>query len=342
MTLVDFFSDLGLFTAKAAILLACFIAVVIVIALAAGKAQLKSDLEVKDLNEKYDQLKANLQDFLFSKQEAKIEAKEEKKREKAKKKLPDQPKPRLFVLNFKGDTKASQVENLREEISALVTVAKKEDEVLVKVESPGGVVHGYGLAAAQLLRLRNAGIRYTVSVDQVAASGGYLMACTAHKIICSPFGIVGSIGVVAQVPNFHRILKKNDVDFKEYTAGDFKRTVSVLGEITEKGEKKFIEQLEETHVLFKTFVSQFRPQLDLAKVATGEYWFGQQAKELLLVDELLTSDEFILQHLPSHRVVEVEKKEKKKLGDRISDMVGKSAQKVISRLLTEIAYKDKI
>ncbi len=341
MTFVDFFSQIGLFAAKSFIILLTFAGIVIVIALAAAKSQFKSDLEIKDLNEKYEHLKTTLKEFLFSKHELKADAKVEKKKEKEKKKT-EASRPRLFVLNFKGDTKANQVENLREEISSLISIAKPTDEVLIKVESPGGVVHGYGLAAAQLIRLRTAGLRYTVSVDQVAASGGYMMACTAHKIISSPFAIVGSIGVVAQVPNFHRILKRNDVDYKEYTAGDYKRTVSILGEITEKGEKKFLEQLEETHVLFKGFVSQYRPQLDLTKVATGEYWFGQQALTLNLVDELQTSDEYILNHLSTHRVIELEKKEKKKIGDRISDMVGKAFQSVLTKVLTELAYRDKI
>lgn len=342
MTFVDFISHLGLFTSKAFVIFFTLAGLILVIALVASKSQMKPDLEFKDLNEKFDELKHQLQNFLLSKQELKELAKAEKKKQKEKKKSETSSPPRLFVLQFKGDTKASQVEHLREEISAVLSISRPNDQVLVKVESPGGVVHGYGLAAAQLLRLRKAGLSYTVSVDQVAASGGYMMACTANKIISSPFGIVGSIGVVAQVPNFHKLLKKNDVEYREYTAGDYKRTVSVLGEITEKGEKKFLEQLEDTHVLFKSFVSEYRPQLDLSKVATGEYWFGKQAKELGLVDELLTSDEFIIQHLPTHRVIEIEKKEKKKIGDRISDIIGKAFETLSSRLLTHFAYRDKL
>ncbi len=341
MTIIDFFSQLGLFASKAFIVFFVLAGLVLVVTLAATKSQFKLELEFKDLNEKYEDLKHQLQNFLLSKAELKEVAKAEKKKLKEKKKTQTSP-PRLFVLQFKGDTKASQVEQLREEISAILSTSRPLDEVLVKVESPGGVVHGYGLAAAQLLRLRNAGLKYTVSVDQVAASGGYLMACTAHKIICSPFGIVGSIGVVAQVPNFHKLLKKNDVEYREYTAGDYKRTVSVLGEITEKGEKKFLEQLEDTHGLFKSFVGEFRPQMDLSKVATGEYWFGKQAKDLGLVDELLTSDEFILNHLSSHRVIEIEKKEKKKIGDRISDILGQSLETLCSKALTFLAYRDKL
>lgn len=341
MTLVDFFSDLGLFAGKTFVLVLGLGAVVLIIALAASKSQLKAELELKDLNEKYDHLKSILKSFLLTKGELKKELKEEKKKEKLKAKNPVSL-PRLYVVNFKGDTKASQVENLREEISAILSVALKTDQVLVKVESPGGVVHGYGLAASQLIRLRKAEIPYVVSIDQVAASGGYMMACTANRIISAPFGIVGSIGVVAQVPNFNRILKKNDVDFKEYTAGEFKRTISVFGEITEKGEQKFLEQLEATHLLFKSFVSEFRPQLDLSKVATGEYWFGKQAKELNLVDDLQTSDEFIMSHLESHQVIEIERKERKKIGDRLSDMVGKAMTRAMNKLMTELAYKDKL
>ncbi|MGK3627588.1 protease SohB, partial [Acinetobacter sp. A11] len=149
---------------------------------------------------------------------------------------------KIFVLDFKGDIQASAVENLREEITLILATAKAgRDRIVVRLESPGGMVHGYGLAAAQLVRLRDAGFHLTICVDKVAASGGYMMACIANEIIAAPFAIVGSIGVVAQVPNFNRLLKEHNVDFELYTAGQYKRTVTMFGENTPEGKAKFEE-----------------------------------------------------------------------------------------------------
>ena len=240
------------------------------------------------------------------------------------------------MIDFlRGDIKASESENLREEISTLLGVATSKDEVVVRIESPGGLVHSYGFAAAQLIRLRDANIPLTVCVDQVAASGGYLMACTANKILAAPFALVGSIGVVAQVPNFNRLLKKHDVDYKEYTAGDFKRTVSIFGEITEKGEAKFKEQLELTHVLFKSFVAKYRPLMDISKVATGEFWYGENALGLGLVDEISTSDAYLLMKSKQHQVVKLSFEQKPTLSDKISDILSKTATLTLNKILAE-------
>ncbi|MBC7458087.1 MAG: protease SohB, partial [Bdellovibrionaceae bacterium] len=221
----------------------------------------------------------------------------------------------------------------REEVTNLLLIAKVEEEVIINVESPGGIVHGYGLAAAQILRLRDFGLNVTICIDKVAASGGYMMACTAHKIISAPFAIVGSIGVVAQLPNFNRALKKHDIDYKEYTAGDFKRTVSLFGEITEKGEKKFIEQLEATHVLFKNFVGKYRPQLNIDQVATGEYWFGEDAIKLKLVDQIGTSDDYILNKTKTHIVVKMTIEKKASFSEKISDVLSKAVSLTIEKTI---------
>jgi len=250
--------------------------------------------------------------------------KEERKAQEGK---PIGHEKKIFVVDFDGDVKASAVENLREEITAVLTIATPEDEVVVRVESPGGVVHGYGLAASQLMRVRNKNIPLTVCVDKVAASGGYMMAVTANKILCAPFAIVGSIGVVAQIPNLHRVLKKHDVDYKEYTAGEYKRTVSLLGEITEKGEEKFKQQLEETHGLFKGFVSKFRPQLNLAEVATGEYWYGETAITKGLVDEIKTSDDYLMTLAEKHQVIKVKFEQKASISDKLTGILGKAIRK---------------
>jgi serine protease SohB len=231
---------------------------------------------------------------MLSKKEFKAKLKALKKEHKAEAQGKAPPRRKLFVLNFHGDIRATEVAELREEITAVLTVATPEDEVLLRLESPGGIVHSYGLAASQLLRLRENKISLTVAVDKVAASGGYLMACVADRIIAAPFAVVGSVGVVSQLPNFNRLLRKNDIDFEQFTAGEYKRTVTLFGEITDKGREKFQQEIEEVHDLFKDFVRKHRSKMDIDKVATGEHWYGAQAVALNLIDELRTSDDYLL------------------------------------------------
>ncbi len=318
---MEFLSELGLFGGKVAILVVGLGAVLILFfALLAKARQTKPMMSVENMNERFDRMERALKESVLDAKALKSEKKAAKKKAKAEKKNPTADKRRIYVLQFDGDIRAAHVENLREEITSVLTVGRKGvDEVVVKVESPGGMAHAYGLAAAQLLRVRDAGLHLTVSVDKVAASGGYMMACTADKIISAPFAIIGSIGVVAQVPNFHRLLKKHDVDFEEITAGEFKRTVSLFGEITEKGRKKFLEQLEDTHHLFKAFVKSNRPQLDLDQVATGEYWFGKRALDFKLVDEIISSDDYLFRRREEAEIFKVEVAIRKKWAEKLAE-----------------------
>lgn len=309
-----FIYEYGLFLAKAATLV---LAVAIIIALIAGVAlkqrPRKGQLEIHDLNEAYLQQQELLQHYLLPK---KAFRKWQKNAQKSYDQLTEQPK-RLFVVEFNGSIDAHEAEALREEVSAILAVATTEDEVLLKLESGGGVVHGYGLAASQLDRLKQQQIPLTVAVDKVAASGGYMMACVADKILAAPFAIIGSIGVIAQLPNFNRLLKKHDVDFEQFTAGEFKRTVTLFGENTDKGRQKFQQELEETHQLFKAFVARHRPALTLDKVATGEHWFGYQALELGLIDEISTSDSYLCQACQRRQVLQVKYSQKKRLSEKL-------------------------
>ena len=225
--------------------------------------------------------------------EKKLAAKQNKKNNKDKNSSPAKDN-KVYLLEFTGDVKATAISQLRQSITAILSVASKGDEVVVKLESPGGFVHSYGLAASQLVRIKNAGLTLTVCVDKVAASGGYMMACVANKIIAAPFAVVGSIGVVAQIPNFHKLLKKNDVDVEVLTAGDYKRTLTMFGENTDKDREKFIDKLENTHGLFKNFIKQNRASLDVDSVADGDVWYGTDALEKNLVDAIQTSDEYLL------------------------------------------------
>lgn len=327
--------EILIFAAKILIVVLGISSVLVVIAFLAAKAQQKPELEIENLNQRFKNFSQFIKLSSLSDKELKADAKKIKQEEKEES-LTEKSKPRLFVLDFKGDVKAQAVDHLKEEVSAVLSAFTEKDKVLVRLESPGGMVMGYGLGASQLHRLREKQIPLTVSVDKVAASGGYMMACVANTILCAPFGAVGSIGVVAQVPNFNKLLKKHDVDYKEYTAGEFKRTVSIFGEITPKGEEKFLEQLEDTHKLFKNFVGKFRPQLDLAKVATGEYWYGDQAISLQLVDRICTSDDYIMEHLGSHQILKISFKQKQKLSEKISEVLGQAFQKAGSSLFSEL------
>jgi serine protease SohB len=300
---LEFLIEYGLFLAKSVTIL---VAILVVIAVIVGASQRHREseaghIEVRNLNESLEAITHNLKSVVQNVELRKKEAKDEKKKAKAKQKdLKKEVKeghenrPRLFVLDFKGDVQASEVTGLREEITAILSIAEEADEVMVRLESPGGVVHGYGLAASQLQRVRNKSIPLTIAVDKVAASGGYMMACIANKIIAAPFALLGSIGVVAQIPNFHRLLQKNEIDVEVLTAGEYKRTLTLFGENTEKDREKFVSELEDVHRLFKEFVSSNRPVVNIDEVATGEAWFGIRALERDLVDELKTSDEYII------------------------------------------------
>lgn len=323
------------------------IAVVVMLILEAKKQPEDGAISITNFSKKYQEQQTSLNHFFLSEEELKQQEKAEKEAEKAKAKAEkkrlkegkekpeEEQKARLFVLDFNGDVHANAVNALRKEITALLSIAKPNDEVLLKLESPGGVVHGYGLAASQLQRLKAKNIPLTVAVDKVAASGGYMMACVADKIVSAPFAVIGSIGVVAQVPNIHRLLKKHDIDVDVMTAGEYKRTVTLVGENTEKGKQKFQQELEETHDLFKQFVTQHRPQLNIDKIATGEHWFGQQALALNLVDEIATSDDLLVKAVEDKEIIELKYKEKKKLTQRIGLQMEQSVENLLGKILNK-------
>lgn len=348
MTL-EFLLDYGLFLAKIVTFVVAVIALIIGIKTLGGKgANSSGELKVTDLCEKIDntisQLEAHIHDEAYLKARHKSEAKAEKEKLKQEAKqakkaaksgeLTSQRKPHLFVLDFNGSIDAKEVSSLREEITAILSVAKSDDEVLLRLETGGGMVHGYGLASSQLDRLKKANIPLTISVDKVAASGGYMMACVADKIVSAPFAIVGSIGVIAQIPNFHKVLKKNDIEFEQLTAGEYKRTLTMFGENSDKAREKFKLELEETHVLFKDFIHEHRPDLDLEKVATGEHWFGSKALELGLVDEIKTSDDLIVEATKEKAVLALHYVKKKKLSDKFAGTAAKTVDNVFLKLLS--------
>ncbi|HSG59131.1 MAG TPA: protease SohB [Woeseiaceae bacterium] len=325
--MTEFLANYGLFLLKT---LTIVVAIIVVIgaAAAAGRKAAHEGLEVESLNKKYKSLARSLRKAVFRKEERKKEAKEEKKRDKAEEKAA--PRPRSFVIDFKGDLRASAVPALREEVTAILDVATGADDVIVRLENYGGMVHEHGLAASQLARIRDRNIRLTVCVDKVAASGGYLMACVASQIYAAPFAILGSIGVLAQIPNFHRMLDSHGVDFEQITAGKYKRTVTIFGENTDEDRAKLKEELEDVHALFKAAVSKYRPDLDLEKVATGEHWYGTRALELGLADEIRTSDEVLRERSEERDLYRVTYKLKQPLPRRLMANVDGALQKAES------------
>lgn len=267
--------------------------------------------------------------LLKKKNELKLQLKQQKKEKKAQLKSKE-TKKRIFVLNFYGDIRASNVVTLREEITALLTIANKDDEVLVRLESSGGMVHSYGLAASQLQRIKGANVRLVVAIDKIAASGGYLMACVADHIIAAPFAVVGSIGVLTQLPNFHRFLQKKSIDFEQVTAGEYKKTLTLFGENTEKSRKKVQQEVEEMHALFKSFIKKHRKVVDIERVATGEYWLASQAMHLKLVDELRTSDDYLLTASQQHALFEIRYKLKHPVRKRLLQSVSQIYDKILN------------
>ncbi|ELY3445084.1 protease SohB [Cronobacter sakazakii] len=339
---MNLLAEYGLFLAK---IVTVVVAIAIVIALIANLTQRKKaqrgELRVTRLGEEYKEMKEEVAAALLDPHQHKQWHKNQKKKNKqeakaakARAKRGDAApagKPTLYVLDFKGSIDAHEVSALREEVTAVLAVAKPADEVLVRLESPGGVVHGYGLAASQLQRLRERQIPLTIAVDKVVASGGYMMACVANNIVAAPFAIIGSIGVVAQIPNFNRLLKRNDIDIELHTAGQYKRTLTLLGENTEEGREKFREDLNETHHLFKEFVHSMRPSLDIDAVATGEHWYGVQAKEKGLVDEISTSDDLIIARMAEREVVSLRYMQRKRLMDRFTGSAAQSLDRLLLR-----------
>ncbi|WP_137885628.1 protease SohB [Pseudomonas sp. 2FE] len=326
---MEFLAEYAGFLAKTVTLVVAILVVLVAIAVLRGKDRKRGgQLDVHKLNDFYKALHERLQQSVLDKEQLKAIHKQEAKAAKLAKKT-GKHKPRVFVLDFDGDIRASATEHLRHEVTALLSLATAQDEVVLRLESGGGMVHSYGLASSQLARIRQAGVPLTVCVDKVAASGGYMMACIGDRIISSPFAILGSIGVVAQLPNVHRLLKKHEIDFEVLTAGEYKRTLTIFGENTEKGREKFQEDLEITHELFKNFVARYRPQLTIAEVATGEIWLGQAALGKQLVDELKTSDEYLAERAKVADVFQLHYAQKKSLQER----VGLAASVALDRLL---------
>ena len=313
--MLEIFSEYGLFLLKVITILISFIVLISFVA-ASKKNSNQEGLDVENLNKKYKGLSDSLNKVVLQKDEWKAKQKDDKAIQKNPKKQKKR-KPKAFVLDFLGDIKASAVPSLREEVTAILDVAKKNDQIILRLDNHGGVVHEHGLAASQLARIRQKKINLVVVVDKVAASGGYLMACVANKIYAAPFAILGSIGVIAQLPNFNRLLDNYGVDFEQVTAGQYKRNVTMFGKNTDEDREKLKEQLEEIHSLFKSSVNEYRPELNLDKVATGEYWYGKRALELGLIDEIKTSDELLLEMSKKYEIFSVKLKIKQPLKKRI-------------------------
>jgi serine protease SohB len=350
--MVEFLAEYGLFLAKTVTIV---IAIMIIMATAVAntmkqRGEDKGSIIISHLNKEINDLKDEIVKAVEDEHTLKKVHKEEKKKAKREKKAKNKSlgkegdsKKRIFVLNFDGDPKASQVDDLRKVITAVLTMAKpKKDEVMLRLESPGGMVHAYGLAASQLQRIRSREIPLTICVDKVAASGGYMMACVANKLIAAPFAYIGSIGVLVQIPNFNRLLKEKHVDYEMVTAGEYKRTLTMFGENTKKDREKMEEDIQEVHTLFKDFVRTSRPDMDIDKLATGETWLGSRARELGLVDETGTSDEYIVAACDNAEVYEVAYEKKKKITDKLGSVLEGALDNILMRWLQRSGNKDEL
>lgn len=328
---MEFLQDYGLFLLKGLTILTLALILLGVAMAAATRGRSRDDeqLTVRHLNQRYRDMKHALQRKVLGRGAVRRllrQARRERKRESR------SERNRVYVLRFHGDIRATAVENLREEISAILTLARPgTDQAVLCLDSGGGLVPSYGLAAAQMARLRDAGLSLTVTVDRVAASGGYMMAAVAQHIVAAPFAVVGSIGVVAQIPNVHRLLQRHDVDIELLTAGQHKRTLTVLGKNTPEGRAKFQQELEETHDLFKKYLQRYRPELDLSTLATGEHWYGEQALEQGLIDEIGTSDDLLMRLAQDHDVYEIRFSRRQPLGKRIGIAFEQGLERLLQR-----------
>ena len=357
---MEYIIEYGVFLAKAVTIV---VSIVFILGVAFSnsnrreKGGKKGAIRVSYLNEYYENLSDSLKIAVLDKPTLKLLEKAEKKKAKSEEKKSkkraknnaktldpktsketiitpeDERKKRVFVLNFEGDVGAESVSSLREEITTVLSLADESDEIVLRLESPGGMVHAYGLASSQLLRIRNAGIPLTICVDKVAASGGYMMACLADRLIAAPFAIIGSIGVLVQLPNFSRVLQNYDVDYEIISAGEYKRTLTTFGEITEKGREKVKEEVETIHDVFKKWVKEYRPAVEIDKIATGETWLGSQAKDRYMVDDIRTSDEILVEAVKEHDVYEVEYEIPKSIQDKLAGAFHGAFNKISSSLI---------
>ena len=336
----------ALFLAKALTIAALVGAVLVAVVRARrGSQAAEEHIEITDLNDRYRETGRALKRATLSGRAYRKAVRAEQKEDKAREKAGGKARRRVFVIDFRGDIKASEVTALRECITAVLLVAGETAdegkeargratqgavaEVVVRLDNSGGLVAEHGLAASQLARLRAHKIPLTVTVDKVAASGGYLMACVADRILAAPFAVVGSIGVVAQLPNFHRVLERHGVDFELHTAGEYKRTLTLFGENTEAGREKLREQIEETHRLFKDYIAEYRPGLDLTRAATGEYWHGRQALDLGLVDAIQTSDDYLLETQAEADLLHLKYTGRKRPIERLLANIGGALQRAL-------------
>ena len=331
----DWLADFGLFLAQLLSLVMVVGLAVAVVGKLRGDAGSDSRLKLEELNRGHDARRRRLRLAATEpggrKRLVKAFRREDKARGKAGKGEQGQGRPTVWLLDFHGDIRASGTGRFAEEISAVIAAAESGDEVVVRLESAGGLVHAYGLAAAELDRLREAGLASTVCVDKVAASGGYLMACGADSVRAAPLAVLGSIGVVAQVPNVHRLLKRHDIDVEVLTAGRYKRTLTVLGENTEEGREKFLDDLETTHELFKRHVAKRRPALDIEAIATGEVWYGSEALDKGLVDALGTSEAYLVERMREAKVIRVRLEPPRRLAERLGMAVSTGIERALLR-----------
>ncbi len=329
--MLNSFIELGFFSAKAVIIVALILILIagIVAILARGKEKMGGKISIKNLNKYYDEVKQSLLEQILSKKDFKKHLKKVKTH--SKQQANALPRKNIFIIDFNGDMKASAVTSLREEVTAILNITTPEDQVLVKIESGGGMVHAYGLAAAQLLRIREKNIPLIVSVDKVAASGGYMMAAVANKIISAPFAIIGSIGVIVQLPNFNRVLKDKHIDFEQITAGSFKRTLTLFGENTKEAREKLHQEIEAIHGLFKNLILEHRKDVDIEKISTGEHWLGKQALPLNLVDELMTSDDYLLAHSKDYNLFEIKFHVKKSFTEKLFGAQARLAENLFKK-----------
>ena len=326
--IMGWLAEYGLFLAKA-------VTVVAAAGLAAGLAAAaarrgrggrkpRPSIEVTHLNREYHRMAAVFERAALPRKALRARRKaakaERKGRDRAASLESGGGRRRVFVLDFKGDLRASGVTALRDEVTTILAVAARRDEVVVRLENAGGAAHAHGLGASQLARIRARGIPLTVAVDRIAASGGYMMACVADRILAAPFAVVGSIGVFAAIPNLHRLLEARGIDVEQFQAGEYKRTVTMLGRNTDAGRAKLQDQLDTIHRLFRDFVAEYRPALDVPRVATGEFWHGREALALQLVDEIRTSDDYLYEASRDADLYHVRGTERPGLRRRITEL----------------------
>ncbi|WP_343192796.1 S49 family peptidase [Buchnera aphidicola (Taiwanaphis decaspermi)] len=267
-----------------------FSKIIIIYILKKNDIYLNNTLKVELLNNHYKKLKNDLSFF-------------------QKKKIINQKnvynkKSNLYILDYNDKIKKNKIKKLREEISSIILVAKKNDEVLLRLENTSDIVYEYGLVIAQLQRLRKKGIKLIISIDKIVSNGGYIIACVADHISASPFSIIGPINIVVNIPNIDKYTQTSNLNNQLNDCNTFTK-LTLIKNNTKIYVNKIFNKLDIKKYIRNSFIKDMRPSLNLNKIFNQNYWIGENAINEKLIDSINTSDDILFSKKDTHNLLKI-------------------------------------